>query len=148
MKKKLAMVSLLVLASGALADDSAITNTPELIVPYGFSNGLVAHYTFDGNANDSSGNGNDGILRGVTLTADRHGNVNGAYHFNGTSSYIEVPDSDSLREVGQTVTVSVWVNAESWHNSGWIVTLDKGNRNSRQYGSIYLTQRTVLLLNH
>jgi hypothetical protein len=35
------------------------------------SNGLVAWYPFNGNANDESGNGNDGTVNGAALTADR-----------------------------------------------------------------------------
>ena len=84
------------------------------IVPWDLTENLVAHYTFDGNANDTSGNGNDGVLHDVTGIEDRHGNAGGAYHFNGTSAYIEVPDSDSLREVGQTITLSAWVKPEAW----------------------------------
>jgi len=32
--------------------------------------GLVAYYPFNGNANDASGNGNNGTVNGATLTAD------------------------------------------------------------------------------
>ena len=43
----------------------------------------VASYPFNGNANDVSGNGNNGILAGESknpvLTADRFGNPNSAY---------------------------------------------------------------------
>lgn len=35
--------------------------------------GLVAHYTFDGDARDSSGNGNHGTVHGATLVEDRFG---------------------------------------------------------------------------
>lgn len=90
-----------------------------------FTDGLVAHYTFDGDANDDSGNGNNGVIHGVTPTNDRHGNVDGAYHFDGTAAYIEVLDSDSLRQVGQTVTLSAWVKIDGWY-SGWASILCKG----------------------
>lgn len=52
------------------------------------SEGLEAYYTFKGNANDSSGNGNNGILSGATLTADKEGNTNSAYSFDGVSNTI------------------------------------------------------------
>src|SRR6185369_7798425 len=52
--------------------------------------GLVASYSFSGNARDESGNGNDGVVHGATLTTDRFGNSNSAYTFNGSSSYIEM----------------------------------------------------------
>lgn len=36
---------------------------------------------FNGNANDISGNGNNGVIVGATLTSDRFGNPNSAYSF-------------------------------------------------------------------
>jgi len=45
--------------------------------------GLVAWYPFNGNANDESGNGNDGVAENVTAEFDRFGNVNGAFGFQG-----------------------------------------------------------------
>jgi hypothetical protein len=36
--------------------------------------GLVAYWPFNGNANDESGNGNNGTTYGTTLTPDRFGN--------------------------------------------------------------------------
>ena len=49
-------------------------------------NGLVAEYLFDGNANDSSGNGYNGTVQGATLITDRFGRTNAAYSFNGISN--------------------------------------------------------------
>ena len=54
--------------------------------------GLVGYYPFIGNANDLSGNGNDGNVSGATLTNDRDENVDSAYLFNGKDSFIEFPD--------------------------------------------------------
>jgi hypothetical protein len=50
------------------------------------SSGLIAYYPFNGNANDESGNGHNGTIYGSTLTADRMGNPNSAFYFNGTPS--------------------------------------------------------------
>ncbi len=44
-------------------------------------NGKVGFWSFDGNANDESGNGNNGTVNGATLTSDRFGNNNSAFHF-------------------------------------------------------------------
>jgi hypothetical protein len=44
-------------------------------------NGLLAYYPFTGNANDSSGFGNNGIVQGASLTNDRNNNANSAYNF-------------------------------------------------------------------
>jgi hypothetical protein len=49
------------------------------------TNGLVGWWPFNGNANDESGNGNNGTVNGATLTTDRFGNANKAYSFNNTN---------------------------------------------------------------
>ena len=60
------------------------------------TNGLVGYWPFNGNANDASGNGNNGVVNGATLTSDRTGNANAAYNFNGSSSLIEIPDTNKF----------------------------------------------------
>ena len=52
------------------------------------TSGLVAYYPFTGNANDTTSNANNGVVYDVTLTADKNGNSNSAYLFNGTSNNI------------------------------------------------------------
>ena len=54
------------------------------------TNGLVAYYPFNGNANDLSGNGYNGTNNGATLTTDRFGNSNNAYNFDGVSNNIKI----------------------------------------------------------
>ena len=76
--------------------------------------GLIAYYPFNGNANDESGNGNHGVLGGANggpaLTTDRFGNENSCYEFGGyyNSNWIDVPNSSSL-QLDTTVSVSFWV---------------------------------------
>jgi hypothetical protein len=77
----------------------------------GLSNGLVAYYPFNGNANDESGSGNNGTASGATLTADRFGNLNNAYHFNGTDANIQVVAAPSLQSLSN-VSVSAWINID------------------------------------
>src|SRR6185436_16603858 len=72
--------------------------------------GLIARYTFDGNANDVSGNNNHGTLvGGITLTTDRFGGANRAYSFNGSNSYISVPASATLNSPTTGCTQAAWV---------------------------------------
>jgi len=52
------------------------------------TNGLVGWWPFNGNANDESGNGNNGIVNGATLASDRFGNANMAYSFDGINDLI------------------------------------------------------------
>jgi hypothetical protein len=71
------------------------------------TDGLVAAYLFNGNANDSSGNGHHGTVYGATLAADRYGNANSAYSFDGIDDYIGVPyHSDFQLPV---YTMSAWI---------------------------------------
>jgi len=45
------------------------------------ADGLVGWWPFNGNANDESGNGNNGTVNGATLAEDRFGNSSSAYSF-------------------------------------------------------------------
>lgn len=86
------------------------------------NNGLVAHYPFNGNANDISGNGYNGTLHGVSLTTDRFGNANSAYSFDGTSNYISLPSF----QVGGAFSLSAWVYLNS-NVPDWQRVIDFGN---------------------
>lgn len=55
-----------------------------------FTNGLVAYYPFNGNANDAAGANNGTIHGGVALAPDRFGSNNSAYTFNGVDGYIDI----------------------------------------------------------
>lgn len=79
------------------------------------TNGLVGYWPFNGNANDESGNGNNGTVNGATLTTDRLGNADSAYSFNGNSG-ITIPHSTSLI-VGNSSTFSFWLKYNSLSNS-------------------------------
>lgn len=70
--------------------------------------GLKAYYPFTGNANDVSGNNNNPVFNNATLTADRVGNPNSAYHFDGSASYMQVPNSASLNTTNK-LSLSAWV---------------------------------------
>jgi hypothetical protein len=72
------------------------------------TNGLVAYYPLNGNANDSSGNGNNGTVVGAVPATDRFGNPNGCYSFNGNSQYIYAP-ADNMPTGPRTI--SLWFNA-------------------------------------
>lgn len=78
------------------------------------TNGLQLYYPFNGNAIDASGNNNNPSFNNATLTADRLGNANSAYHFNGINSYIRIPNNPSLN-FGNTITLSVWVKPTGFY---------------------------------
>jgi hypothetical protein len=54
------------------------------------SNGLIGWWPFNGNANDESLNGNNGMVVGASLSTDRFGDVNKAYSFDGDMDYVKV----------------------------------------------------------
>lgn len=58
-----------------------------------FTDGLLAAYFFDGNAEDASGRGNDAQLIGATFTEDRFGRSNGALLMDGQGGYASTPVS-------------------------------------------------------
>jgi hypothetical protein len=76
------------------------------------TNGLVGWWPFNGNANDESGNGNNGVINGASLTSDRFGNNNNAFMLDGINDFIEVPDNNSL-DISGDISLSVWINPES-----------------------------------
>ena len=59
------------------------------------SDGLVAWYPFNGNANDGSPNGHNGVVNGALLVPDRNGNQSSAYGFDGLNAQISLPDLPS-----------------------------------------------------
>ena len=97
----------------------------------GFKAGLVGYWPFDGDANDASGARNSGKPMGVVPTEDRFGESQKAYRFNG-SSYVEVPDTLSLRNITGAVTMMAWINPRGWYN-GQIPIMQKGNKRDVQY---------------
>ena len=93
------------------------------------NDGLVAYYPFNGNANDESGNGNNGIpMESVTLTTGVHGDANGAYQFGGTDNpgNIHVPNSESL-QIGDSWSFAAYVKPMSIAGmTGWGIPGDQG----------------------
>lgn len=78
---------------------------------YDLTNGLVAYFNFNGGSlHDSSGYHNDISFSNATMTTDRFGNANNAYLFNGTSSYMTVPNSPSLNPANITLMAIVKMN--------------------------------------
>ena len=73
---------------------------------------LQLHTPFDGNADDTSGNGNHGIVYGATLTADNEGNPNSAYLFNGVDSYIDFGSSDLGLTGSSEITFCAWIKPD------------------------------------
>lgn len=101
-------------------------------------NGLEAFWSFDGNANDSTGKGYNGNVNGATLTSDRFGNTNAAYSFDGINDLINI--GDKLDMGNSNFTLSAWIKGDpSMQNWGRI--LDKGYFTAYTFGRQGLSNR-------
>ena len=81
------------------------------------TNGLVGWWPFNGNANDESGNGNNGTVNGATLTTDRFGVANKAYSFDGVNDYIHgIVNNANLSDL----TFSAWVNTPNTSGGAFV----------------------------
>ena len=101
MKKK----SLLLTAVATLGLTAATMaqNVPSYVP----TNGLVGWWPFNGNANDESGNGNNGTVNGATFSPDRFNNLNAACNLNNQAGdNIAIPTIN----FGNDFTISLWFN--------------------------------------
>jgi hypothetical protein len=84
------------------------------------TSGLVGYWPFCGNANDESGNGNNGTVNGATLTTDRNGVANQAYNFDGIDDKIIITAQTSIPQQSN-YTASLWFkSAISDYNGAFI----------------------------
>jgi len=118
-----------------------------VVSPQSFlSNGLVAYYPFSGNANDASGNGNNGTPLNTQFTVDRFGVANAALAFNGiqTTKGSMVIITNPLFNLGQQeYTVNFWFNVSnitqqtrcffSGANTATGITIDFNDNNAPGY---------------
>ena len=99
------------------AGETVTLSVPQVCqnLPNNLQSGLVGYWPFCGNANDESGNGNNGTVNGATLTTDRFGSVNSAYSFDGVNQYIF---SESVQNQIQEKTFCAWVKLSNVNQSG------------------------------
>ena len=68
------------------------------------TDGLIAFYPFNGNANDASGNGRNGVSSNITFSADRNSEANSAVVFTGDGS-VMVP---GIGQTNGSFSISLW----------------------------------------
>lgn len=88
------------------------------------TDGLVAWYPFNGNANDESGNGINGSVNGASLTQDRFGNQASAYEFDGVSDFIiaELNPGSELNNLQQG-TLVFWFKGTDASGSNAVISI-------------------------
>ncbi len=93
--------------------------------------GLVGWWPFTGNADDMSGNENNGTVYGASLTTDRFGASENAYSFNKQDGdYIEVYHSQLLDSM-PSMTITFWTNINDY--SGFNHVASKTNLTDHQF---------------
>ncbi|MDG1013920.1 MAG: gliding motility-associated C-terminal domain-containing protein, partial [Flavobacteriaceae bacterium] len=80
-------------------------------LPANLQTGLVGYWPFCGNANDESGNGNNGSVNGATLITDQYGTPNSAYSFFSEDDYISLSENLVFTDA-DGFTVSIWMKKE------------------------------------
>ena len=91
------------------------------------TSGLVGWWPFNGNANDESGNGNNGTVNGATLTSDRFGNVGKSYSFNGVNQNIT---KNNFSINSGSLSISFWFKASNINKTMRIITHNWNNSQS------------------
>ncbi len=94
------------------------------------TNGLIGWWPFNGNANDESGNGNNGTVNGATLTTDRFDLENSAYYFNGNNDILI-----SAVNLNSDWTISFWFNSLNTSPFGLQYPLGIGCNSLAIYGA-------------
>jgi hypothetical protein len=123
----------------------------------GINAGLVGYWTFDGptinwrtnTVADMSGQGNTGTLINMsTTTSPVAGKIGQALSFNGTSNYVQTPNSSSIKP-SLPITISAWIKLKSSPNgstiftsdslpsnyAGYLLKVDSGNTIEVDYGN-------------
>ncbi len=106
--------------------------------------GLVGYWPLDGDANDRSVNLNHGVLNGTSFTTNRLGSTDSACFFDGSGTYVGIPDSSTLDVTN--MTLAFWFRLDSSTTARELVnkmggegtqTLSFGSEHSGGDGRIY-----------
>ena len=88
-------------------EQSGIAYLTKSVPPLPPPNNLVGLWRFDGNADDSSGNGNDGTVSGATYV-DSPMPMGQALSFDGVDDYVDCGNDASL-DITTAITIETWV---------------------------------------
>jgi hypothetical protein len=132
---------------GPTWQDFAGVNPPSFIVEWdsslSLSDGLVAHFPFNGNANDESGFGNHLSNEGAVLTEDMAGNQNSAFLFDGSYDYMTKGPASALPTVGSDRTLAVVFDSFDEARSNGQVILSWGQATSKNGFGVYIRDNEI-----
>jgi len=112
----------------------SVNSGAQTIPSYIDTSDLIAYYSFNGDANDNSGNSFDCTVNGAVLSTDRNGSTNSAYYFDGVDDFVEIPTSLDLDNQKGGFTISLWYYLDSTSNyTGGLIELQDDFRSSTNY---------------
>jgi len=97
------------------------------------TNGLVGWWNFNGNTNDASGNANNGVNNGATLTAGQNGQANGAYSFSGSANYIDLLNPTVFPSGTSARSMCTWAKTNATTGYSWIFAYGTANNNAAMF---------------
>ncbi len=109
--------------SGEISYDGSMTGAvvvtaSSLSIP---KNDLLAFYPFNGNADDESGNGHDGVVHGAALAPDRKGDSLGAFQFSG-NQWIDLGNAEGLNAASSIRSLMAWVKFDDLSSDQEIIS--------------------------
>ena len=108
------------LATLGLTASTIAQNLPNYVP----SDGLVGWWPFNGNANDESASGYNGVVLGASLTTDRFGNLNSAYSFDGIDDYIDLGINPLINNLDQNYSISFLIFKNDLNSSMILANID------------------------
>jgi|AntRauTorckE6833_2_1112554.scaffolds.fasta_scaffold04420_2 hypothetical protein len=99
-------------SAGATAADSIAVSVRDLSETS--SGKLLLFLPFNGGAVDASGNENEVMVNGATLTTDRFDAAQNAYRFDGSNDNIRVSNSEALN-FSEAISLNFWINVSTFY---------------------------------
>jgi hypothetical protein len=90
------------------------------------TNGLVGWWPFNGNANDESGNGNNGTPSNIIYSTDRFGNISNSANFPNGNNDSEIIIGNQINP--NVLTISVWIKASGQRSNGFHTVISRVNQ--------------------
>lgn len=117
--------------------DCTIVMDRDRSVGANFDEGLLVWLPFEGDADDASLNGRDGITSGTSDAVDRNGDADSAFSFDGMA-FVEVANDNALSGMSEWTTCA-WINPTTTRGFQYIVGKGEvdGNNSNDSY-TLYL----------
>jgi hypothetical protein len=98
------------------------------------SRSLIAYYPFDGNFNDKSGNGNNGVvaIAGGSLTTDKDSVPNAAFNCNGNGQKLIV-SNNGLIKFDSTLSISFNVMIRAYRRASFVNMVDHASGSASSF---------------